>query len=1317
MGKYTINLNDNFVDNSIQTDDGTATFVDVDTLKRDGERLRLANLSGPEVQHIDEGGNIKQGEWGGNQLTDEISRLAQEGNYDTITEQGRGFYGRSLVELQDERGEDIGNRAIYEGIVDPKDFNSTRQQDIADIGAFSRAFNEPKDDMWQASRDRLNENARKYTMSRVDPYTGKRSVAFKDIALNEEQLGRDQAAVGEGTFGRFKDDQVEYRHSGMDITGIANNAFGAGWDRGLNSIESSFYGAASVLGDIVGSDELYKYGQIMSGGAEYGNENLGRIVGSYKDVKDWTGAGKFIAGMAGQSLPYLVGLFGTAGAGAAIGSIGGVAATIAGTTVGLGSPSLIYAGEIYNGMEGTMNERNVAHAIAGGLAAASLDRLGMRGILKPSDLLKSDGIEQVAKAYAKKHDIDIEVARETVQTAFDSGKKELVQAVGAGAKLKIGKGLVAQNFANNFGRGALIEGLTEVGQEGIIYGAQVTGSNKEGDWGEAGDVLVNAAIGGAILGGGISGVGGTTKSIGNFQQHQRDLGISDGDQVGDFYPGTNESNFEEAYLDGIGKYSDKAVADMDNEYVKGREADLFKNKGFFQTAKELPGRYAQKFGSIIEGRWKDKISPEAKKTLFSILDTVAPSNVSHMAGVNMGKMKMMLAGRLKRGGEILMNEAIQLSGLTLDMDLSSKQKAATMAGQKLAKFMKVKEGIKNGTHTWADVDVDMQGNLRQWNAIAKKMNVLTDTLRKVVVNQSQEQIGHQSNYFANAVKLDKEMVRSNKAAFIEMGQKYLKLNPKEALSFYNSIVDAPAGYNSAQLHELGFKNRTISPNLLEKTANLKDYVGIDQFVDPNKFAQLQNFIEQDINFAIDKKILGTNNQHINGALTLLKNQMGDQWDPRIATWVKDSIAAGRNDYRPIQNKALASAQANITFFNTTTQLDTSLFASIPELATIMLGSSGKENGKLIAGAARAVGANFMKKYRKNRAKIVKNSGYSEQDLNDSVEDFYRYAYDHGAQSAVAQVDIDLGEGKGKRFRSKFTSAFFKVNLLAPFTDATRIARLSMANDAIFSDLDIMNTVYFNQKKSGGITNYSADAYGRLRDLNVDPEKMAEDYTAIIHGMPGDVKNKSQEAIYKHIKDNHPEFLDQMDNARKSYVDAALANPNPVDRPLWYSDPHFRLFTQYQGFLSTFTSHILPRVWKNVKSSNPAARYNAIAVASTMLLLGFMGQELKDEFKRDGMTPQGLTQGGFYQRGITASGLVGTGERVLNLAHPLYGRATANPYELALNEAGPTTGTIGKIGSLLEALVNGDDVRAAVYGKKLTPGSGVYDAWKHGLGIK
>ena len=77
----------------------------------------------------------------------------------------------------------------------------------------------------------------------------------------------------------------------------------------------------------------------------------------------------------------------------------------------------------------------------------------------------------------------------------------------------------------------------------------------------------------------------------------------------------------------------------------------------------------------------------------------------------------------------------------------------------------------------------------------------------------------------------------------------------------------------------------------------------------------------------------------------------------------------------------------------------------------------------------------------------------------------------------------------------------------------------------------------------------------------------------------------------------------MNHAKFNFVNEAIALPGTANRPLFYQNPHLAMFTQFQGFIATFTANHIPRLWGDyVRRGTPAMKYNAFAIMSTMILL-------------------------------------------------------------------------------------------------------------------
>jgi hypothetical protein len=302
-----------------------------------------------------------------------------------------------------------------------------------------------------------------------------------------------------------------------------------------------------------------------------------------------------------------------------------------------------------------------------------------------------------------------------------------------------------------------------------------------------------------------------------------------------------------------------------------------------------------------------------------------------------------------------------------------------------------------------------------------------------------------------------------------------------------------------------------------------------------------------------------------------------------------------------------------------------------------------------------------------------------------------------------------------KFKSKLMRGFFSVTGLKYITDFVRVSRWAFAHDAIIKDIEIM-AVYW--KGDAANVQMANDAYDRLRDLRVDPEKMAIDYKKATEDPA--VQEMTEDELYKHFQTNYPDLYKSLELARKSYVEMAAVKPDATTKPLWALNPRARLLTQYTSFIMTFTSQTMPKIWKDVKSADPDIQYNTVMMMALMLIAAFLSQELKDEWKFGGDNPY-LTDNEKKFRALKASGLLGSPGQLSDLLYPLYGGSSdKGPYswnKLATDVgdrgstlAGPTYSTGKDIYKAVKHSFGDDDALGQYYRRKLVPIAGGTSAY-------
>ena len=232
-----------------------------------------------------------------------------------------------------------------------------------------------------------------------------------------------------------------------------------------------------------------------------------------------------------------------------------------------------------------------------------------------------------------------------------------------------------------------------------------------------------------------------------------------------------------------------------------------------------------------------------------------------------------------------------------------------------------------------------------------------------------------------------------------------------------------------------------------------------------------------------------------------------------------------------------------------------------------------------------------------------------------------------------------GVSETGRWHQRILDMYFKVILLQQWTNAARAARASIALDYITDKVSIMVAA----SNADVTTNESREAEEGLRNLGLDTEFLKQYHQQFVNDNQTVQPDPEIKARWER----------DINDATFNFINDAVALPQSANRPLIFQDPRFALFTQFQGFIATFTANHIPKMYSEMaKRGTPAMKYNIFATVSTMILLGFVSQHLKDLLKYGETTPY-FKGTEYLRRGVGASGLLGTGERVIDFVFPMY----------------------------------------------------------------
>jgi hypothetical protein len=179
--------------------------------------------------------------------------------------------------------------------------------------------------------------------------------------------------------------------------------------------------------------------------------------------------------------------------------------------------------------------------------------------------------------------------------------------------------------------------------------------------------------------------------------------------------------------------------------------------------------------------------------------------------------------------------------------------------------------------------------------------------------------------------------------------------------------------------------------------------------------------------------------------------------------------------------------------------------------------------------------------------------------------------------------------------------------------------------------------------------------------------------------------------------------DQMETAIYHFVNERIQNPQSSNRPLFFQDPHYQLFTQFNGFISTFTAVVIPQLYRNgLYKGSAQVKYDTFALIVMLMALGGSSQYIKDMIKFGKPSPY-LDSAGYVQRAMYASGVLGQYERVVDLVKPLYPERGRWSLLTAMGgELGPSVRNVNTAKEAAAALLGGDTENAAKKALSVTP---------------
>ena len=1257
-------------------------FIDADTISKDGVNYRIQGINAPELENVVGEGKYKTGTAGGKVSFDTIKALANKHGFTNVKpildDDGNPQldpFDRPLIDLVDKNGESFKSKILDTGILDANRYTTNEDRLTSELGQLRREQNRLDGTTTDTDWDR----ARNLIESAVLEEGGKQW-GFKRSAVDEATLAAARAA-GVGHF--YSQDNVQIRNYDRSIDNKSLNPFSDSWEQGWIGVKESTFGMLNLLGEKTGSETLAEIGEAGVERAQTQIRDYGTTLTDWKDIDGFGTALEYITNNAALSLPYM-----------AISIGGAVAAPITGG-LSLAAPASVYAGQTWNEMEG---EKSASVAIGSGIVQAALDRIGLGFIVKsgvaPKKLMNDAINKLVAQGYTK------EAAKTTV---FSATRKEMAGFLGDVATVAKSQ-LAGKAIFKDMAKRGLIAGggeaITEGLQEATGYLSATLGSDKVFDWNELNDRVIAGVIAGGALGKAFSLPGSiyNTGAWADVAFRQAPADIAKLSQSGKFaeheikqhgrVKSIDELNKETASkVKTAGPNANPSFQERINNYKASRVGRSVKDQ-IFDAAVSLPAL------------WRGS-------TRFIFTDDILQQSRSARV------LASMFGGSLQKifSGSTYENAKHHKVATYKNMvSQPSKIFSAFTGGKKADRFKRgeisteiyntLKGAIDPKTKKFDPNKIpDTNPNKQLLIQLYQDMERLGN---KLYADQKvfNENLGYLNNYLLRYKSFNKKAINKNKIGFIQALQQEFNMPESRAKEIADAIT------NSADINDiseaLDATQAAGHPGSHKKRSlDLAERDSFKEFMENDIFANMSNAAKSAARYTAQQEYAGKNNANIAQLLQQMQEEgVAPDIVNKVANQLNNYLLAESGNYKRPQSEAgknLQKIQRNFMMFTTLAGLPLATISSFVEAALSFRGLTLNQifgKGQALEQMGRELGGTLWKGMGEVSAIATKKQiDPAATRGKDIIQDLGYYEWDVGAATVTGATEINP-------WQQEIYEQFFKWTGLQGWTNYTRAVRASIAGDYMIDKIQI---IFDNQNEPK--TNEVQEAEEALRNLGINVQDVVNAYRG-----GGTFDPNAAEVLEKNFREGTFNFIND-----------AVALPQSANRPLIYQDPRFALFTQFQGFIATFTANHIPKLWgEYVKRGSPAMKYNAFAIMSTMIMLGFASQYLKDLIKYGKAREFGpgdhpfLNTSEYVQRGIRASGLLGTGERVLDQFFPLYEQRSDGPGEWLWNTTSGESPALSYLKRGIKGtghLLEGDIGRAGKEGARFIPGLGVLNFFR------
>ena len=1203
--------------NVYKTDNGVE-FIDGDTVvhpNNPNERIRFQGVDAYEVGKYNEEKDVwVPGDIGGIEATQITQALANKHGFtEAVTTGERDKYNRHIGDLRNpETGEYLSTKLLQSGLQAPTIFSSPEQMTSVMQGRLDRAQREVNGEKtdWDIAADELQKRV-------VDNST----LRAREVALDESEYAALKFYLDSKGLdvNDYLAETTQFRRPDRTVDNKAKSTISSSWDAAKLGFQESAYAGWDMIGDLITGERnsdisVRRIQRELADLPSIQNQNAFDEEGNWQ-IDSFMEAVDYVLGNGIQSSPYLVT------------SIIGFAHPILLTV-----PAFIYSGQTY--AEQDDDKKDISDAITSGVGQMIVDRVGV-GFLMPSakNFIKNKKVrDELIELISQEKDLTIEDAKDLLKGLTSA---EVQQVANASKKVIAEK--VKDKYLTIGERGVTVlkagaaEAVTEALQETIGFLGARGYDTSALQTVEYKNRIMNAAVAGGALGGSFSFISNTYGRFKDYSDYQGSL-EADPDK-------RNKDQKRRAELKAANQSTsvDEAITltvDSNDETLLDTQRKI-----------EYDKRETQSFvGSVIEG-FKQNGFLGAFRGLSDGLDARFG---------NKGKFTSLLIGVLggnnvRSGGNIESRQHLTQADLqnTVGTEVDAIEAFGVNTTEEVSTIL-YDNDVKNIIETISDMDPDDNAS---WSDLFDQLAltlpdkflkykdaILTYGQKIHKLSKALSAIEGKKISFLSQATWDKAKIARNPDAFVEALMSELGMTRADAVRTKNNLLD--------QTENDIVEASSIDIDALEdyeetdvNSASLEDMVNnakLGKFFNTNMFYNLANVAGTTASKKINKEFIGKNGSKLAGLIQMALDagEINEEEASFLAQEVKDIIDIRKGKYKTIDNNAYKIAQSFIITWTTLAQLPLATVSAIVEIAQTMYNVPFPVLQKNIGKIVHAFVEETLNYLNEGLSAATFNRIPRKAWMKSARNELAVHGYLLESQTAAQKNDIRVSQSQ-----QRFMDGFFKFIGLQGITNFTRTLRITLAADTLQG---LMFDVY-NDKKSGINTSQGMQSAALLQELGLDIDFMVDKY---ING-----------------ETNDPKYIEAMKLATFNFVNEAVAHPTKTNRPKFYQNPRLALFFQFQGFISTFTAQILPKIYGQLigKGQLPAARAEALRNIITLIAMGVLSTYLRD-FLKTGEIPEEEDIWRRLRRGVNSSGMLGTAERLVNLASPMYPQRHDNAFE-------------------------------------------------------